>query len=185
LSVNRAVPADVYLFLDSDTFFVHDYDPYASIKDGKVPLFRQQKEEVRVPWNTRWHQVAARLLGLPVHESYNTSYVGNAIYWKRENLSRMQAQVEEITGRSWIVSVARQLHLSEYVLYGMFAEHVLGEASGQYASPIDESLNHWTVDFLDEVGLRELKSKLEPQVAIVMISAKARISASVIRRVFL
>ena len=184
LSVNQAVPADVYVYLDSGAFFVNDYDPRATMQNGKVPLFREQKEEVRVPWNTRWHQVSARLLGLPVESSYNTSYVGNLVYWKRENLDKMQAQIEKVTGSSWLVAVARQLRMSEYVLYGMFAEHVLGEASGQYFSTLDRSLNYWSEKKLDDAGLRELRTKLEPKDVIVMINEKAHIPVSEIRRVF-
>ncbi len=66
LSVNLALREDIYVFLDSGAMFVRPYDPATSVVDGMVPLFREQKDEVRLTWNTHWHQVAARLLGLPV-----------------------------------------------------------------------------------------------------------------------
>ena len=185
LSVNKAVVADVYIFVDSDAFFMRDYDPASTIVDGKLPLFRQQKEEVRVAWNIRWHQVAARLLGLEPRDSYDTSYVGHAMYWKRENLEKLQARIQEVTGKPWISAVARQLYLSEYVLYGVFVEHILGDSSGQYFRSSEESLNYWSESPIDEAGLRELKSNIAPNVSLVMVSAKAPVSVEAIRRVFL
>lgn len=185
LSVNYAVDADVYVFLDSGAFFVRGYDPRSTLHGVDVPLFREQKSEVRLAWNTRWHQIAAGLLGLAPRASYDTSYVGNLIYWRRDNLVRMQQHIERVTGQAWLKPLARQLRLSEYVLYGMFVEHVLGEQSGHYFSSLDLSLNHWTEQFLDQSALTELKSKLDPNVAVVMINEKAHVSASSIRRVFL
>ena len=135
LSVNTVVPADNYVFLDSGAMFVRDYDPASTIQDDKIPFFREQKEEVRLSWNTRWHQVAARLLGLPVQQSYDTNYEGNnPIYWRRENLTRLQRHIEQVTGKDWIVAVCRRPRMSEYVIYGMFVEHILKQDSGQYVT---------------------------------------------------
>jgi hypothetical protein len=185
LSVNLAVPADVYIFLDSGAFFVSPYDPSELLQGTAVPLLREQKAELAsVPWNVRWHQVAAKLLGLPVQNTYDTGYIGNLVFWRRENLTKLQQHVQAHTGRHWLASVTRQLRFSEYVLYGMFAEHVLKDQSNQYFYSIDRSLNHWSEEHLTEEGLREFKRKLEPHVAVVMINEKARIPLSTIRRVF-
>ena len=184
LSVNRAVPADVYVFLDSGAFFVRDFDPRATMKDGKVPLFREQKEEVRVPWNTRWHQISARMLGLPEQSSYDTSYVGNLVYWRKANLDALQRRIETITGRPWCLALSRHLTMSEYVLYGMFAEHVMKEDSGQYFYPVMNSLSYWDDAHLDERGLRAFKEQLGEGDVVVMLNEKARIDADLIRRVF-
>ena len=186
LSVNRAVDADVYIFLDSGAFFVRPYDPHSLTENGKVPLLREDKPEwSNVPWNIRWHQVSARLLGLPVKDYYQTGYVGNLVYWRREHLSQLHTQIEQTTGRDWVASVANQLRISEYTLYGVFAEHVLGDASGHYFYDVDRSLNHWALDDLDTDALRQLKAQLAPHVAVVMINEKARIPISRIRQVFL
>jgi hypothetical protein len=184
LSVNFAAAVDTYIFIDSDTFFVRDFDPKSLVRGGKVPLFRQQKEELKLDWNTRWHQLAARLLGLPIRDSYDTSYVGPTTYWKRENLTKMQRHIERVTGQNWISAVSRNLHLSEYVLYGMYAEYILGEASGQYFHPEEPCLNYWPESPTDERGLLNLKDKLEPHMCLVMINARANIPMTLIRKVF-
>jgi hypothetical protein len=186
LSVNRALTEDNFIFLDSGAMFVRDYDPSLMLRDGLLPLYREQKEEVRISWNIRWHQVAARLLGLPVLETYDTNYVGNnPIYWKRSNLSKLQRQIEKVTGRHWAVAVCRQPRMSEYVIYGMFAEHVLKEQSGQYHTPEAHTLSYWEVRTLDEQGLNEHKRQLKADDFLVTFNEHARIPIEHIRRVFL
>lgn len=186
LSVDLAVDADVYVFLDSGAFFVRPYDPYDLVQGGKVPLLREDKPEwSKVPWNIRWHQVSAQLLGLSVRDYYQTGYVGNLVYWRREHLSQLHARIEQTTGRSWVASVANQIRISEYTLYGVFVEHVLKEAAGHYIYDVDRSLNHWALDDLDKAALQRLKAQLAPHVAVVMINEKARIPISRIREVFL
>jgi len=186
LSVNRVVDSDVYIFLDSGAFFVRPYDPHELLQEGMVPLLREEKDEMTlVPWNVRWHQVAAKLLGLPILPSYRTGYVGNLVYWRRENLEQLQRHVERTTGTNWVAAITRELRFSEYVLYGVFAEHVLKENSGQYFYSIDRSLNHWSQEHLTEKELAGLRAKLEPHVAVVMINEKARIPVEWIRTAFL
>jgi hypothetical protein len=185
LSANLVTNADVLVFVDSDAFFIRDYDPASMIREGKLPLFRQQKDELRIDWNTRWHQIAAELLGLPVKCSYDTSYVGHAVYWSRANLEKLQACIEKNTSSSWVESVSRCLYLSEYVLYGMYCDYVLRDTSGHYFRESEQSVNHWSEDAIDSAGLEELKSKIDQEVSLVMISAKAKVSTSAIRKAFI
>jgi len=74
--------------------------------------------------------------------------------------------------------------MSEYVLYGMFAEHVLGERARQYLYSLDKSLYYWERGLLSEEQLSEFKKKLSPDDVAVQINEKARIPADRIRRVF-
>jgi hypothetical protein len=184
LSVNLVVPADVYVFMDSGAFFVRHYDPRSLMVDGRVPLFRQQNEEIRKLATVGWHQRSARLLGLTEKKSYDTSYVGNLVYWRRDNLTKLQRRIETVTGRPWILGLCRSITMSEYVLYGMFVEDILKESSGQYFYTLDKSLNHWSEEPLSEAELALLKQKLAPDDVVVMINEKARIPVERIRRVF-
>lgn len=185
LSVNLALREDIYVFLDSGAMFVRPYDPATSVVDGMVPLFREQKDEVRLTWNTHWHQVAARLLGLPVLRTYDTNYVGNnPIYWRRENLTKLQRHIEKITGKDWIVALCRLQRLSEYVIYGVFVEHILKNTSGQYETSKARTLSYWQDRPMNEIELCAFKEKLGPEDVLVTFNEHAKISPNIIRRVF-
>ncbi len=102
LSVAKFIPADILIFVDSDVFFVRPYDPMTLVRGGKVPLFREYGEELRCDFNRRWHRVGAKLFGLPPQDDYLTSYVGNIITWRAENVRLLHDHIEKVTGRSWI-----------------------------------------------------------------------------------
>jgi hypothetical protein len=184
LSMATVVMADVLVFVDSDVFFVRPYDPMSFVRDGKVPLFREYGEDLRTDFNRRWHRVGAKLFGLVPQEHYLTSYVGNIITWRAQNVHRLHAHVENVTGRSWIESLSRLPVMSEYVLYGMFCEHVLKERSGHYFDSNVSSLCYWNTQKLDVASLKEFRDELKPEHLAVMVSAKSRTPVRNIRHVF-
>jgi hypothetical protein len=49
----------------------------------------------------------------------------------------MVARIADSTGRNWIDAVTGQLHVSEFVIYGVFADHLLGATA-----PVEEDLCH-------------------------------------------
>jgi hypothetical protein len=184
LSMAKAIAADVLIFVDSDVFFVRPYDPMSFMQDGKLPLFREYGERLRSDHNHRWHRVGARLFGLEPRDEYLTSYVGNVITWRAKNVHLLHDHIEKVTGRSWIESLSRLPVMSEYVLYGMFCEHILKEQSCHYFDPNISSLCYWKTRMLDVPGLEEFRDALKPEHFAVMISAKSRTPVGNIRHVF-
>jgi Family of unknown function (DUF6492) len=184
LSVVKAVPADVLLFVDSDVFFTRPFDPHDSLRDGNVPLYREHGEQVRSDFNTRWHNVGSTLFGLPKVDVATTSYVGNIITWRSANVYQLHDHIEKVTGRPWIQALSRLPVMSEYVLYGIFCEHILKDASGHYFDPVFRSHCYWGTDPLDVPALRALRRDISPEHLAVMISAKSRTPIAAIRQVF-
>jgi hypothetical protein len=185
LSASRIASEDELVFVDSDVFFVRPFDPREAVRDARIPLFREYGPQLQLASNQRWHETAARLIGLEPQQSYLTSYVGNMITWSGRNLRRLHDRIEQTTGRSWIEALSRLPVLSEYVLYGMFCECVLGDASGHYFESTINSLCYWNNQPLGTQELQELKSKLAPEHVAVMISAKAKVPMESIRSVFM
>ena len=66
----------------------------------------------------------------------------------------------------------------------MFAEHILGSASGHYFYSVDHTLSYWETAPLSERELHAFKARLKPHEFVVMINEKARIPLPVVRRVF-
>jgi hypothetical protein len=183
LSAPEISDADTFLFLDSDAFLVRAYDPRDSIKDGRQPMFREILPEQRAH-NDEWHRVAAELLGLPQEEHYLTNYVTQLVTWRRENVLRLRRQIEDGTGRSWIESLLGFHALSEYVIYGVFCEHILGESSGHYLESRPDTLNYWKTEKLGEKELERLRESLRPEHIAIMVSTKSNTPVTAIRRVF-
>lgn len=183
LSVAEICAADTFLFLDSDAFLVRSFDPRDSIKNGRQPMFREILPEAKAH-NDEWHRVAAQLLGLPCQDRYLTNFVTQLVTWRRENVLALHRQIEDSTGRSWIESLTGFQALSEYVLYGVFCEHVLGERSGHYFEPRADTLNYWKTEELGERELQQLRGRLLPEHVAIMVSTKSNTPVSAIRRVF-
>ena len=172
------------LYTDSDVFFVSQFDPRSLEKGGHVPLFVEPGQRGLIKDNDRWHNIAAGLLGVVKEQSYDTNYVGNVVTWRRQNALAMCRRIEETTGRSWQVSLAHLGAFSEYILYGMFCQRVMGEGSGQWDDGVLRTLNYWRTDPLSISDLESLKSSQQPYHHSVMISAKSRTPLADIRRVF-
>lgn len=184
LSIANHVAEDVMLFVDSDTFFYRPYDPASEHRNGRVPLFIETGQRGLIPGNDRWHQAAADLLGLPKQETYDTSFIGNNICWRRDHALALQAHVAKVSGKSFVRTMAGQISFSEYVLYGMFVTEVLKEKSGQWHNAVTETLCYWDTTPLDETALRSFKQQLEPHHHSVMVSTKSGTPVSLIRKVF-
>ena len=75
-----------------------------------------------------WHKVARRLFGVPGHVSvpapdYDSPIAG----WDPGVVRALRDHLEATTRRNWIDAVAGELHVSEFMLYGVFADLVLGD----------------------------------------------------------
>lgn len=184
LSIASVVPEDVLLCTDSDVFFISAFEPRDLERGGKVPLFVETGLRGMIPNNDRWHQSAAELLGLPAEATFDTNYIGNVIPWRRQNVLELQRRLESRTAKPWQQALAAKLAFAEYVLYGMFVQKVLREASGHWNDPVVRTLCYWGTTPLDQEGLERLKSTRQPHHHTVMISAKSRTPVESIRRAF-
>ncbi|MGC4093526.1 MAG: DUF6492 family protein [Polyangiaceae bacterium] len=186
LSVVDVCSADTILFLDSDTFFVRDYDPRDYVRDGLVPMFREELPEEANKFNQEWHRIASRVLGLPppTDQQCRLNYVSQLVTWRRSNVLELHHQLAKVSGRPWVEALLSCSTLSEYVLYGVFCERSLMERSRQYFEPRIDTLNYWKTDLLDDGALRKLRSELKPEQVAVMVSAKSHTPVAAIRAAF-
>jgi hypothetical protein len=152
---------EVVVHVDSDVVFVRPIAEDALVERGRTRL-------KRVPGATRpathlaWHRTALQLLGLP-EQHLNADYIDNLVTWRPATVRMLTDYVERVTGQRWQTALARAPTLSEYVLYGLFCEHVGGEAAGHCAT--EHSLCHtlWTMPQGSDDGfLAEWVERLEP-----------------------
>ncbi|MGF1583289.1 MAG: DUF6492 family protein [Gemmataceae bacterium] len=177
LSVAEFVEADGYIFVDSDVFFIRPFSPKTFVRDNKFRLFRVPGG-AQLPSHFRWHQTAAKLLGLPVRDYFGSTYIGNLITWRRNHLKQMYEHIGKVSGTSWQLAVARQWHLSEYILYGIFVEHILCETAEHYYD--EEPVCHisWDYEIDTQERLDHFFSEVKPEHVAIMVSSKQHVPAS-------
>ena len=73
---------------------------------------------------------------------------------------------------------------SEYTLYGLFCDEVLGIEADQYHTGVIPTLNYWPDVPLAEPGLRLWAGGLEPEHVMGMVSSRSATPVPAIRSVF-
>lgn len=176
LSVASQIDADVFCFVDSDVAFVRPTGLTAFMSGEQVRLFRRP-DHGNLPTHQRWHRSSARLLGLEERDYFGADYIGNMITWRRDCLLGMQRQIEQVTGKHWVRAIASEMHLSEYILYGIYAEHVVGFDLAGHA-PQDFDLCHCSWDYkingsqdMDRFFDREL----DPRIRAVLVQSNLKL----------
>ncbi|WP_051366806.1 DUF6492 family protein [Hamadaea tsunoensis] len=170
-----AVDADTLLLVDSDISFCRPFGPDTFVRDGVARFYRKPNEiDDRLPRHVLWHKAAREMLGLPAAPPPYHDYVSSILAWDPAILTEMFARIEKTTGSPWPTVVGSQLHFSEWTLYGVFVDEVLGARATSFAS--DDALCHtyWDDTPLDDQTVRDFLGKLSPTDVAVMISAKSR-----------
>jgi len=125
LSADRVTDAELILFADSDLQFIRDFDMSQIYQGDKLRLHRVPGA-MDTGVHLKWHHRAATLLGL-TPRYFGSDYVGQLITWRRSHLQSLHEHMEQIGKTPWQDQVAHSLRFSEYILYGVYVEHVLGE----------------------------------------------------------
>jgi hypothetical protein len=184
LSAPSIVTEDVLLFADSDMFFIAPFDAHAYERDDKVPLFLETGQRGLIANNDAWQTTCSRLLGLPVEHEYDTNYVGQLIWWRRQNALDTVSRVEQVAGKSWQQTIAPLSGFSEYILYGLYSHKFLGDRSGHWHDGTVRTLCYWGTDTLDVKALEAFAAQRTADHHSAMVSAKSGTSLADIRKVF-
>jgi hypothetical protein len=175
---------DVVVIVDSDTEFVRPFDASTFVTDGAVRFYRlPEGVDETLPRHMIWHRVARALLGLPeAAQPPLPDYIASLIAWDPDLVRAMLDRVEQVAGRRWVDIVAAQLHFSECILYGVFAE----QQPGQQARATDRSLCHayWGSEPLDDESAAKFFSGLSEDDVAIMVSAKSYTPLAVRRAAF-
>ena len=153
------------MFVDSDIEFIRElqYDRFFS---GDTLRLHRKPREKNEGVHLKWHHCSADLLGL-LPRYFGSDYIGPLATWKRSNLVQMKRHIENCQERHWFEAVGRRVTVSEYTLYGVFVEHVLGmEQAGHFQCADDLCHCLW---FGREEGqfLSELNYAQTPQAVLV------------------
>jgi hypothetical protein len=168
------IEADTLLLADSDVLFIRPVTAETFRRDGLLRFYRKSAAvDDGLPRHLIWHDVARHLLGIPRAQPPLPDYVSAFNVWDRRTVLAMRDQIQQVTGRPWLDVVAGQLHISEFILYGVFVDDILGERAD--VAPVESMLCHsyWDTCPLNlDTAERFVRAVPEEDVA-VMISAKS------------
>ncbi len=134
LSVHEFVDSDAYLFADSDVTFIRPFSASSIIQGDKVRLCSMPRkiDDYSDKRKQAWHEHAAQLSGLKNTGQLTRDYISQLVCWRRDTLQKLTQQIEKNSKKPWKHALANTLDFSEYILYGIFAEHVMAGQSGHY-----------------------------------------------------
>ncbi len=142
LSADLVTQCENIMFIDSDIEFIRQLQATRFFQQGALRLHRKPME-MSEGVHLKWHHAAADLLDLP-RQYFGSDYIAPLATWKRSNLIRLKRHIESCTDRPWQQAVGRRVTVSEYILYGVFVEHVLGIGdSGHFGSSQDICHSLW------------------------------------------
>lgn len=183
LAAAQYVDQEVLIFIDSDVAFIDSFDVQTLIdKDEQVRLFRVEHSIDREnDVAKRWKDTAKQLLSLPSNNHYYDFYISQIVTWRRDTLIQLYQLIEKNFQRDWLEVISEVKDLSEYVLYGIFANYVMGQKSGHYDDHLQKICRcYWDNRPMSDQELKEFfQSAQFSGHRAVMISAKSSIDLSI------
>jgi hypothetical protein len=180
LAATARIEADAVLIADSDIVLVRPVTEAGFRTDGRMCLHRDAHAvHAGMDRHVRWHQVARRLLGLPAAPAPPLhDYVSSLTFWDPVVVRAMRARIRQATGRDWLDAFTSRLHISEFILYGVYVDevHSLGDPPAAKTSLCH---NYWDRTPLDQDAALAFADRLGPEAIGMMISAKSGTSLPV------
>lgn len=179
IAVAGMLDADALLIADSDVVLVRPASLQNVLVDGRLATHRLAGAvHEGMPRHVTWHHAARRLLGLnprsgPPEGPDLPDYVSSLNVWDPQLVRAMQRRIEHISGKSWLSAFTAELHVSEFIVYGVFDDARLSPAGPAPTLPAQFCHSYWTGPALNEDTARAFADKLPPEAVAMMISAKS------------
>ncbi|MFG1705604.1 DUF6492 family protein [Nonomuraea sp. M3C6] len=174
LSATARIDADAVLIADSDIVLVRPVDAAAFRTGGQLCLHRAEHAvHPGMTRHVRWHQVARDLLGLPAAQPPPLhDYVSSLTFWDPDVVRSMRTRIGQATGRHWLDAFTSRLHISEFILYGVYVDevHAVGDPPAANTALCH---NYWDRTPLDQDAALAFADRLNPEAIGMMISAKS------------
>jgi Family of unknown function (DUF6492) len=175
IAATARMDADVVLLADSDVVLVRPVRADRFFADGRLCLHREERGvTAEMRRHVIWHRVARELLGLPpAPPPPLPDYISPLNVWDPAVVRAMQQRITEVTGRSWLDVFTGQIHISEFILYGVFVDDVRGTSADPPPSDITILHDNWSGTPLDHDAAIAFADRLGPDAIAMMISAKS------------
>jgi hypothetical protein len=175
IAAAATLDADVVLLADSDVVLVRPVRADRFRRDGRLCLYREEGGVTAdMQRHVIWHRVARELLGLtPAPPPPLPDYISPLNVWDPAVVRAMQARLAEVTGRNWLDAFTGQMHISEFILYGVFVDEVRSTSAARPPTDITFLHDNWAGTALDRDAAVAFADRLGPDAIAMMISAKS------------
>lgn len=168
IAIAGHVAEDALVYCDSDVAFLRPFDCASLWHGGDLRLFRRDNGLDRPDLDQQrlWSRNAGATLGLPARQESRHDYIATVIAWRRDAARAMCRHIEQAQGKDWVAAIAANRHFSECMLYGRYADEVLG-GEGHFHDDRELCRVYWTGPALTDSTFPEFVAGLQPhQVAI-------------------
>lgn len=173
LAAAAVLDARAILIIDSDAMLLRPTTADSFIQNGTLSVYRKENGiTADMSRHMLWNRVARRMLGLPPSVVPPLpDYVNPVNVWDPMIVRELQDRIEVSTGTNWVDAVSGELHVSEFVLYGVFVDNVLGGAV-----PLSGTLchNYYERVPLDSAGAADFAAAMPPDALAVMVSSHSK-----------
>lgn len=172
IAIASHVEEDALFYVDSDVAFLKPFSADRLWRGTDARLFRRDDALVG-PGNgdqKTWSRNAGKALGIdrPVVSPHD--YITTLIAWRRDATLAMCRRMEEAHGRHWVEVIGSERQFSECLLYGRFADELLGGA-GHFHDGREFCRVRWYGPSLSDEEFQDFIDGMAPeQVAIGMQS---------------
>jgi hypothetical protein len=175
LAAAAELDADVVVVADSDVVLVRPVTADRFRVGDQRLLFRTDDGvHAGMDRHVTWHRVARNLFGLPPEQRLPLpDYVSSFNFWDPAVVRAMLTRITEATGGNWLDAFTSQLHISEFMLYGVFVDEVLRASGPRLPGDTSVCLNTWQRTPLALDDALAFADQLKPEAVAMMISAKS------------
>lgn len=171
---------DIILHVDSDVAFVRPLAREHLVRDGKVRLLRVEGHG-DTAMHQPWHRAAAAMLGLPPTGYHGADFIGNLTVWRRSVVAMLLTRIADVSKMEAFEALARTPDWSEYILYGVFCDRVLGlDGSGHW--PTDRLLCATVWPSSDADGVTSQLDRLRVDVDQVAVGIQSTVPMTIAQR---
>lgn len=167
------IEADAVMLVDSDVLFVRPLEEGDIFIDGKARLYQiADAPSGPIDQSPKWHDVASMALGLPQIGYTGHDYIMSMTVWSPQVVKLMLAHIEKTHGRRWYDVLSRPFRISEFVIYGVFCNLVLGIHQNLVARTSVKGCHpSWDHDLSSVEGREEFIETFRPEHAAVHIQS--------------
>jgi hypothetical protein len=157
IAATISLPHQRYCILDSDVVFFRDFELSRFECPNPIPLLKiaDQVTSDHVS-HSHWIATTHRLLGLPAPPLPASDFIGHIIFWDQQTARAMISKIESVANRGWIEALCRTHGLSEYMLYGYFAESDAGLSASHALTSRTPCVSYWDQPQLSQGELNRL-----------------------------
>lgn len=185
LSAATRLSCDAVVIIDSDVVLVRPMPVQTYIRNGAVRLYEMPGAVTEdLPRHMQWTRTAHELLGIPWQPLTSfPDYIGGIVSWDPQVVRGCLTRIEEVSGSSWAGTVARRLHVSEFILYGTYARHFGTEHQYSFREPSTLCHSYWSPTPLGEQEADAFVAAYSPRNLAVHIQSNSRTPQQVIEAV--